>query len=194
MAVTVITKKRGRPLVTGEVGVSIINWEDKHRVRRGEIWTNWKCSGGEEKKKKKSGQRFGRSERALLERKRAHLKDNRKRKQLPPHRKTAALELHRERKWKHSNPKLLMFKLMFSYVPVISVWEVCTYFWSYCWCHRFFIFKLKWCWAPTSQHVQNLDWRKGSPGESGLSYFPKGQLINWQTWPAKYIINLDVFH
>lgn len=31
MAVTVITKKRGRPLVTGEVGVSIINCKDKHR-------------------------------------------------------------------------------------------------------------------------------------------------------------------
>lgn len=29
MAVTVMTKKRGRPLVTGEVGVSIINWKDK---------------------------------------------------------------------------------------------------------------------------------------------------------------------
>lgn len=39
MAVTVITKKRGRPLVTGEVGVSIINWKDKHRDGSGEIST-----------------------------------------------------------------------------------------------------------------------------------------------------------
>lgn len=31
MAVTVMTKKRGRPLVTGEVGVSIINWKNKFR-------------------------------------------------------------------------------------------------------------------------------------------------------------------
>lgn len=33
MAVTVMTKKRGRPLVTGEVGVSIINWENKWKSR-----------------------------------------------------------------------------------------------------------------------------------------------------------------
>lgn len=44
MAVTVMTKKRGRPLVTGEVGVSIINWKNKHSGGGGEILTNRKCS------------------------------------------------------------------------------------------------------------------------------------------------------
>lgn len=44
MAVTVMTKKRGRPLVTGEVGVSIINWKNKHSSGGGEILTNRKCS------------------------------------------------------------------------------------------------------------------------------------------------------
>lgn len=32
MAVTVITKNRGRPLVTGEVGVSIINFKEKYKT------------------------------------------------------------------------------------------------------------------------------------------------------------------
>lgn len=55
MAVTVITKKRGRPLVTGEVGVSIISWKDKYRGRSGEtsgeISTTWKCKKSKKEKK-----------------------------------------------------------------------------------------------------------------------------------------------
>lgn len=57
MAVTVITKKRGRPLVTGEVGVSIINWKknaepgvERFQQIKGEIETQSVCrqqrSGG----------------------------------------------------------------------------------------------------------------------------------------------------
>lgn len=42
MAVTVITKKRGRPLVTGEVGVSIINWKGRHTGGGGGVSTNQK--------------------------------------------------------------------------------------------------------------------------------------------------------
>lgn len=69
MAVTVITKKRGRPLVTGEVGVSIINWKDKYRggVKRfhqtgsaagkeniPETWWEWVCPKRENKQTTKT--------------------------------------------------------------------------------------------------------------------------------------------
>lgn len=52
MAVTVITKKRGRPLVTGDVGVSIINWTGRKEVKANQVKTN--CMHTAKKKKKKS--------------------------------------------------------------------------------------------------------------------------------------------
>lgn len=51
MAVTVITKKRGRPLVTGDVGVSIINWTGRKEVKANQVKTN--CMHTAKKKKKK---------------------------------------------------------------------------------------------------------------------------------------------
>lgn len=55
MAVTVITKKRGSPLVTGEVGVSIINWKDKYRGGDAEMSAKWKCRGRNKSTQKQLG-------------------------------------------------------------------------------------------------------------------------------------------
>ncbi len=75
MAVTVITKKRGRPLVTGEVGVSIINWKDKYSG----VVLRFQQIGSVAQKK--LHQRLTVTHRQsgcdLLERKQAYYKDNR---------------------------------------------------------------------------------------------------------------------
>lgn len=55
MAVTVITKKRGRPLVTGDVGVSIINWTGRKAVKANQVKTNCMHTEKEKKRKKKHG-------------------------------------------------------------------------------------------------------------------------------------------
>lgn len=54
MAVTVITKKRGRPLVTGLVGVSMISCEREAERggKRGSSRGEGSCGGGDNGKKK----------------------------------------------------------------------------------------------------------------------------------------------